>query len=131
MRSGIEVVREYLALLTRWAPSEELGNLFHDDVKYVEYPNRFAPRGNRRDKAAMLAAFAKGKALLTAQTFELTSAIEADGRVAAEVVFRGTLAVAFDPLKVGDELVTHSAMIFEIRDGKIASQTNYDCVEPW
>ena len=52
-------------------------------------------------------------------------------RVAAEVEFRGTLAVAFDTLKVGDELVTHSAMIFEIRDGKIVSQTNYDCVDPW
>lgn len=127
----MELVRAYLAALSRWAPSEEVADFFHDDAKYVEYPNRFAPNGNRRDKAALLDAFAKGKALLSTQAFTLTSAVEKDGRVAAEVAWKGTLAVAFDKLKVGDELATHSAMIFEIRDGKIASQTNYDCVEPW
>jgi ketosteroid isomerase-like protein len=131
MSSGIELVRAYLAALSRWAPSEELADFFHDDAKYVEYPNRLAPNGNRRDKAALLAAFAKGKALLRTQAFALTSAIEKDGRVAAEVAWKGTLAIAFGELTVGDELMTHSAMIFEIRDGKIASQTNYDCVDPW
>ena len=30
----------------------------------------------------------------------------------------------------GDELAAH-AVFFELRDGRIAAQRNYDCFDPW
>ena len=56
----------------------------------------------------------------------------ADGdRVSVEVLWTGTLALAFGALAVGSQMRAHSAMFFEFKDGKIVSQRNYDCFEPW
>ena len=56
----------------------------------------------------------------------------ADGdRVSVEVLWTGTLALAFGSLAVGSQMRAHSAMFFQFRDGKIVSQRNYDCFEPW
>jgi ketosteroid isomerase-like protein len=56
----------------------------------------------------------------------------ADGdRLSIEVLWTGTLALAFGSLSVGSQVRAHSAMFFHFKDGKIASQRNYDCFEPW
>ena len=50
---------------------------------------------------------------------------------AIEVLWTGTLAMSFGNLSAGSKMRAHSAMFFEFKDGKIASQRNYDCFEPW
>jgi hypothetical protein len=51
--------------------------------------------------------------------------------VALEVLWVGKLAAPFGDLKAGSEMRVHSAMFFEFKEGKIMSQRNYDCFEPW
>jgi ketosteroid isomerase-like protein len=79
----------------------------------------------------MANAFEQGRKVLSSQTYEIKNALVHDNSVAVEVLWTGTLAVSFGNLSAGSEMRAHSAMFFVFRDGKIASQRNYDCFEPW
>lgn len=79
----------------------------------------------------MAEAFEKGRKLLSRQTYEIQNHVVNGDQVALEVLWTGTLAVAFGNLAAGSHMRCHSAMFFEFKDGKIASQRNYDCFQPW
>lgn len=96
-----------------------------------QLPNRIYPAGLRCGVAEMAGAFEKGRKLLSKQTYAIkNSAVDGD-RIALEVLWTGTLAVPFGKLAAGAEMRAHSAMFLEFREGKIVSQRNYDCFEPW
>ena len=71
--------------------------------------------------------------LLSSQTYEIKNAIvsENSNSIAVEVLWTGTLAMGFGNLSAGSQMRPYSAMFFQFEDGKIASQRNYDCFEPW
>ena len=73
----------------------------------------------------------KGRKLLSSQTYEIKHAVANGDSVAVEVLWTGTLAVSFGTLTAGAQMRCHSSMFFEFKDGKICSQRNYDCFEPW
>jgi hypothetical protein len=41
------------------------------------------------------------------------------------------LAVPLGELAAGASMRAHFAMFFELEDGRIRRQRNYDCFEPW
>ena len=43
----------------------------------------------------------------------------------------GTLAVPVGALPVGGQMRARFAQFYELRDGKIVAQRNYDCFDPW
>jgi ketosteroid isomerase-like protein len=131
MSANKQTVRQYLAAISRFAPAEEVERFVHDDVEFEELPNRFSPRGSQRDKRTLLSSVGLGKKLLQKQSFEIRRVFEDEDLVAVEVDWRGTLAVPFYSLPAGAELRARSAMFFELRDGRIFRQKNYDCVDPW
>jgi len=96
-----------------------------------QLPNRIYPKGIRSGVSEMAAAFEKGRKLLSKQAYEIKQHVVNGDSVAMEVLWIGRLAVPFGDLAVGAEMRAHSAMFFEFKDGKIASQRNYDCFEPW
>ncbi len=71
------------------------------------------------------------KLLFTTSIYEIKNAVVSGDSVAVEVLWTGTLAIAFGTLTAGSQMRAHSAMFFEFKDGRIASQRNYDCFEPW
>ena len=79
----------------------------------------------------MAEAFEKGRKLLSSQSYELKSFVAEGDRLAIEVLWAGTLALAFGNLAAGSQMRAHSAMFFQFKDGKIISQRNYDCFEAW
>jgi len=79
----------------------------------------------------MAEAFEKGRKLLSSQSYEIKSCLLDGDKLSIEVLLTGTLALAFGSLPVGSQMRAHSAMFFEFKDGKIVSQRNYDCFEPW
>ena len=110
-------------------PAGELAAFFHPDATHHELPNALFPDGSIRDLAGLRAAAEAGRATLSAQSFELISALAAGDHVALEATWTGTLAVPLGDLPAGHTLRAHIAAFLEFRDGKIIAQRNYDCYE--
>ena len=128
---NLESARRYVAALSAGVGAEELGEFFAPDVVQEEFPNRLLPSGTTRDLGAIKQARARGKALLSAERFELLGAVADGERVAMELRWSGTIAADAGPFKAGQELRARFAMFLEFREGRIARQRNYDCFEPW
>jgi ketosteroid isomerase-like protein len=126
---AIELARRYLAAIA--AGAVELADFLHPDMVYEELPNRVVPKGARSDRAAMQAAAARGQKLLRSQRFDVRSAFGDERQALLEVDWEGVLAVAYAGLAPGAALRARCAMIFELHEGKIIAQRNYDCYEPW
>lgn len=123
-----ECVRAYLAAVERFEV-EAVAELLADDVRYLERPNRLKPAGASSDRAGMLANLPKGRAILRRQRYEISSILTEGDGVAAEVRWEGVLAIPLGSRKPGETVVAHSAMLFQLRGSRIASQTNFDCYE--
>ena len=106
-------------------------DLFSPDAVLEQLPNRIYPNGIRSGLSRMAEAFEKGRKLLSSQSYEIKSCIVDGDKLSIEVLWTGTLALAFGNLAVGSQMRAHSAMFFQFKDGKIVSQRNYDCFEPW
>lgn len=120
---NLQLVREYLAALTRGAPASEMAGFFTEDVEQIELPNRLNPTGQKSDLRALLERVERGRALLHEQHYEVINVISSGDSAALEARWTGKLAN-------GTELRAQFAMFFEFRDGRIARQRNYDCFEP-
>lgn len=79
----------------------------------------------------MAEAFEKGRKLLSSQTYEIKNSVVDGDRITIEVLWTGTLAMPLSDLAAGSQMRAYSAMFFQFNDGKIISQRNYDCFEPW
>lgn len=108
-----------------------IADLFAPDAVVEQLPNRIYPNGIKSGVSKMAEAFEKGRKLLSAQSYEISNCIAEGDRVSVEVLWTGTLAVAFGSMAGGSQMRAHSAMFFQFKDGKIVSQRNYDCFEPW
>jgi ketosteroid isomerase-like protein len=108
-----------------------IADLFSPEAVLEQLPNRIYPNGFRSGVSTMADAFQKGQKLLSSQSYEIKSWVADADRVSVEVLWTGTLALAFASLAVGSQMRAHSAMFFQFKEGKIVSQRNYDCFEPW
>ena len=129
--ANLEAALRYLHAVERRAVGDELAAFYAPDVVQEEFPNRLVPNGARRGLADLLAGAERGQSLMSAQTYDVQSALADGDRVVAELIWTGTLAVAFGALPVGHTMRAHIAMVLEFRDGRIAAQRNYDCYEPF
>ena len=126
----IDIVRRYLKAVEDGSFAD-VDQFIASDVVMEQLPNRIYPQGLRAERSRMAESFAKGRKLLSSQTYEIKNATAEDNKVAVEVLWTGTLAVGFGNLSPGAQMRCHSAMFFEFREGRIAVQRNYDCFEPW
>jgi ketosteroid isomerase-like protein len=125
------IARRYLAALSARADPDAVAAFFTADAILVALPNRLVPGGASRDVAGMREARARGLALLSAERYDVVGCVSQDRRVAMEVIWSGTARAAAGPFRAGQELRAHFAIFLEFRDGRIASQRNYDCFEEW
>ncbi|CAG0954604.1 hypothetical protein ANRL3_00472 [Anaerolineae bacterium] len=126
-----QLIRSYLSALGSGAVGDELALFFTPDAVQIEYPNRLNANGGRSDLATILLRAEQGQKLLTQQTYEIQSETAEGTRVAVEAIWTGTLAVPVGTLAPGSTMRAHFAIHFEMRDGQIAVQRNYDCFDPW
>lgn len=128
--ANLETALAYLRAVASGSP-EAFAAYCTDDVEFLEYPNRIAPQGQRRDRAAAIAAAHRGRTLMSAQTYEVTSSTCQGDRVCLELAWSGTLAIQLQHLVPGSVMTGNMAIILELRDGKICRQRNYDCYPPF
>ena len=113
------------------ATGPALAEFFAPDVIQEEFPNRIFAQGARRDLAKMLEGAERGRQIMASQRYEIRNIVASGDHVALEILWLGTLAIAFGTLAAGSELRAHIGVFIEFRDGKIVAQRNYDCYEPW
>jgi ketosteroid isomerase-like protein len=130
-QANLETVRTYLAAIESGEAGALLRSFFTEDIRQIELPNRLNPSGQQSDLAGMLQRSEQGRKVLRSQHYEILSEVVQGSRVAIEAVWTGILAVPLGTLTPGSEMKAYLAMFFEFRDGRIASQRNYDCFEAW
>ena len=126
---NVDTAIRYHRAVSGFAVGQELAAFFHPDATHHELPNALFPDGNVSDLTRMCAAAEAGRATLSAQNFEVISALAVGDYVALEAIWTGTLAVQLGDLPAGHTLRAHIAAFLEFRDGKIITQRNYDCYE--
>ncbi|MGC1298711.1 MAG: nuclear transport factor 2 family protein [Alloacidobacterium sp.] len=110
---------------------EAIKRFFTEDARQIELPNRLNPNGQESDLAALQKRSQQGAKILREQKYEIISGIAEGNRVAVEAKWIGILAIAVGALPAGAEMKAHFAMFFEMKDGKVRLQRNYDCFDPW
>lgn len=127
---NVEIARNYFEAASR-SVIAEVESYFAPEVVQIEYPNRLVASGATRDLNALHEGALRGQKVMTEQHYDVEQIFGSGDMVVAEVLWRGKLAVPFGTLAVGDEMRAHCAMVLQFRDGKIISQHNYDCFEPF
>ena len=89
------------------------------------------PNGARRTLEELREANARGRDVLTSESYEIVNLLESGDLVACEVLWRGVLAVPIRSLKPGDVMKARFGVFFEFAGDKIRRQRNYDCFEPF
>ena len=128
---NLATIQAYLAAVEANATGAALARFYTPDAMQVELPNRLNPNGGQSDLPTLLERAEKVPALLRSQRFVLNAALAQGDRVAIEAVWTGELAVPFGSLTAGSTMRAHFAIFFELREGRIQSQRNYDCFDPW
>ncbi|WP_433207483.1 nuclear transport factor 2 family protein [Dactylosporangium sp. CS-047395] len=123
----IDLAVRYHEAVGRGATGAELAAFFTPDMLHRELPNLLFPDGAERDLPAVLDAAERGQAVLSAQTYEVLNVVAAGDKVAVEVRWSGTLAVAYGELPAGHVMHAHIGTFLDVRDGRISGQRNYDC----
>ena len=126
--SRAEIVRAYLRAIERRGDSLAF---FTEDAVQEEFPNALVPAGARRTLSDLKEAAQRGQNVLSSETYEIVHLLESGDLVAAEVLWRGVLAVPLRSLKPGDAMKARFAVFFEFKGDKIRRQRNYDCFEPF
>ena len=104
---------------------------FHAGMRQIEWPNRLTPKGTNRTLPHLKASFAKGMAMITRQTYEVTTLIVSGDTVAFEAIWTADMKVPLGTLKPGDTMKAWIASFLTYEDGLILSQRSYDCFEPF
>jgi limonene-1,2-epoxide hydrolase len=128
---NIQLIRSYLNVLASGSFGDDLSKFFTPDAIQVEFPNILNTKGGQSDLTAILTRAEQGRNILAKQTYDIKSETAEDSRVAIEAVWTGTLAVLIGKLTPGSTMRAHFSIHFEMRDGRIAVQRNYDCFDPW
>jgi ketosteroid isomerase-like protein len=128
---NVTLVREYLAAISSGATGDAMKRFYDPAFEQTEFPNALNPKGQKSDLADTLSRAEKGKKLLSAQTYDIRTAVASGDTVALEVDWTGTLAIPALGLPGGGQMKAHFAVFIEVRDGKIFRQRNYDCFEAW
>lgn len=126
-----QLIRSYLNALESGVIGDELAKFFTSDAVQIEFPNRLNANGGCSDLATILLRAEQGQKVLSQQTYEIQSETAEDSRIAVEAIWTGTLTIPLGTLGPGSKMKAHFAMHFEIREGRIAVQRNYDCFDPW
>ncbi len=129
--TNVDTALRYLQALEQGAVGEALAAFFHPEVEQREYPNALYRHGQTRGLQGLLEGAERGQQLLASQHYAVRSTLAQGDSVALEVDWTGTLAVPVAKLPAGAKLQAALGVFLTFRDGRIVSQRNYDCYEPF
>ncbi len=104
---------------------------YDPDAVQLEHPNRLVTQGARRGVPELLEGSRRGKQVVANQRYEVLTSVAQGDTVALEVNWSATLKVPVGSLKPGDTMRAAFALFLTYKDGRIISQRNFDCFEPF
>lgn len=128
---NLALARRYLSLLEQNLRDPALAQLFAPDYEFREYPNRLNPAGRTLSLSQLLANSERAASVVLEQRYVIRNAIAFGDDVALEVDWTGRFNIPFGSTPAGEPLRAVSGMFLRFRDGRIVSQHNYDCFEPF
>lgn len=132
MSDPAAVVRRYFEVVADLGSSEDdLLAVLHPDVRITEHPNAITPEGAVRDRDASVEGFLAGKALLSAQSFDIDDLVASGDRVVVRATWRGTVGIDTPRIPIGAELVAHVSAWLTVVDGLVTEHETFDCYEPF
>jgi ketosteroid isomerase-like protein len=121
MTDSTAIVTRYLHLLETFETDPTaFQDVLHPEIEQTEFPNALNPRGQQSDWADLFRRAALGRQLLATQAYRVDRITAAGDSVVVEAFWTGTLAT-------GKAMRANFCMAFELRDGLIWRQRNYDC----
>ncbi|MBZ4420556.1 nuclear transport factor 2 family protein [Myxococcus sp. RHSTA-1-4] len=129
--TNLDTALRYLQALEAGATGDALAVFFHPETEQREYPNALSRNGQTRGLRKLLEDAERGKQLLSSQRYAVRSSLAQGDTVALELDWSGTLAVPLRTLAAGATLRAACGMFLTFKDGRIISQRNYDCFEPF
>ena len=130
-KENLATAQRYIEALSSGKGPDHVSQFYAPDVLQENFPNRLLPHGATRDLEALKQARTRGKALLSAERFDLLGALASGDQVAMELRWSGTVAQDAGPFRAGLTLRARFVLFLEFRDGRIVRQRNYDCFEAW
>jgi len=128
----IATTTEYLHALERGADFTEMARYYADDCVQEEFPNRLVTNGAKRTLADLKAASDRGFKAVENQRYEILNIFGQNNQVVAEVQWSANILLPLGSLKVGDAMHARFAVFLVFNDqGRIQTQHNYDCFEPF
>jgi ketosteroid isomerase-like protein len=127
--SPLAIARALHRALEAGKSGEELRELFSDDARTLEHPNRIKPTGAVVPLEQMLAASLKGTELLAKQAYTVRHELEQGNLAILRLIWTGVIRRAVGPFREGQTLTAHIAQFIETRDGRITSIETFDCYE--
>ena len=129
--ANLAVARRYLQILERDPSDPELHTLFDPEFVFHERPNRLNPNGRTLRSDELRALTTKAKQILIEQRYEVVHALAVGDEVAMEVEWTGRFNIGFASTAAGQPIRAKLGMFLTFRAGKLVSQRNYDCYEPF
>ena len=129
--ANLELANRYLRILERDPADPELPALFDPEFVFYEKPNRLHPNGRTLSLNAMRELTAKAKQIVLEQSYVIKNQLAVGDEVALEVDWVGRFSLAFASTPAGQPIRATLGMFLTFRAGKILSQRNYDCYDPF
>ena len=128
----ITITRNYLAAIERGASFDEMAQYYAPDCVQEEFPNRLVANGAKRTLADLKAASERGVKAVEDQRYEVLNIFGQDNQVVAEVQWSARVLMPFGSLKPGDSMRARFAVFIVFNtQGRIQTQHNYDCFDPF
>jgi len=125
-----KIVSDFLTMLTSRRSPADLEKFYHPEIEQCEYPNAITKNIAVRKLDDLKAGSERGLKLMSKEEYEIRNLFSSGNVVILEAVWKGTLAVPVGNIPTGGVMTAYFAQFFELKDGKIYRQRNYDCFEP-
>ena len=123
------LVLNFLKKLETRKSSAELKAFYHEEIEQIEYPNAILKEKASRNLSEIMAASERWQKVITKEAYEVLEMYSIRDTVIIEALWQGTLAIPIGKLKAGDKMKANFAQFYQIKEGKIYKQKNYDCFE--
>ncbi|HSN35304.1 MAG TPA: nuclear transport factor 2 family protein [Arthrobacter sp.] len=126
-RNPLDCVLGLLRAIEAGGAADDIAPFLAENYTLSEAPHLLAPAGATRNRQEALAGASAAHEVVSGQHFEIRRTTCEGTRVVVEAEWTATLLMDLPHWDTGETIRARVATVFEVRDGRIASQDSYDC----